>query len=801
MAPSGGRQESWKNARKGPAPLAPRTRQRRRDSSSRPCAGRFRRLPRRLLPRRDHSGRIVRHRPRARGCDPVHGPNLGSSRRRRRFGRLLGSFDMHNAAAFALFIGLSVSSPPRRLMLVREQRRLVPGASARLRAEIAQPARRGGSRRAADGLGAAAPDQLERARRRAALRGRSVDRRRRSPAQTGARLRRLARAGRRGCRRGGARPLAPARRGLQPDRAHARPHALHRRRRPHRRRAGDPAPARRHGRPGRTPARRARSSRPRAAELTLADGAARYRSRIPLWIRDGDASLVWANQAYLQAVEATTSPTPRPVRLELLDTPTREEAHRPAQDRRGLRGARHGRGGRPAPRARRGRAPDRGRQRRHRRRRLRARGRPRRPAAADGRACCARSTSCRPPSRSSTPRRGSSSTTPPTSSSVEPRPRLPRLAADGQRDSRSPARRRASCPSRPISARWKADMLSGYRAVEARETWWHLPDRRTLRVVMNPNPQGGVTYLFDDVSERFQLESQVNALTRVQSETLDTLKEGVAVFGIGRAPQARQPRLRRDVATAGRSHRRSSRISTRSSRLPRRSAPQDEPWVDIRGAVAGLPDMRMGLACRIERRDGSRARLRRPAAARRRDPAHLHRRDRERERRARPDRAQRGAANAPRACATSSSTTSPTSCARRSPTSSASRSSSATRRSGPLNPRQREYADHIMRSSAALLAILNDILDLASIDTGSLELCRRSSTSARPSRRRCAASRTAWRNPRCTVEIDAPDDIGTFVADGKRVRQILFNLLSNAVGFSSPGQTIRGRGPQDATAR
>ena len=41
---------------------------------------------------------------------------------------------------------------------------------------------------------------------------------------------------------------------------------------------------------------------------------------------------------------------------------------------------------------------------------------------------------------------------------------------------------------------------------------------------------------------------------------------------------------------------------------------------------------------------------------------------------------------------------------------------------GTLNPRQRDYADHILRSSGALLAILNDILDLASIDTRSLEL-------------------------------------------------------------------------------
>ena len=51
---------------------------------------------------------------------------------------------------------------------------------------------------------------------------------------------------------------------------------------------------------------------------------------------------------------------------------------------------------------------------------------------------------------------------------------------------------------------WKADVLcTATSSVEPQETWWHLPDRRTLRVVINPNPQGGVTYLFDDVSERF----------------------------------------------------------------------------------------------------------------------------------------------------------------------------------------------------------------------------------------------------------------------------------------------------------
>ena len=78
---------------------------------------------------------------------------------------------------------------------------------------------------------------------------------------------------------------------------------------------------------------------------------------------------------------------------------------------------------------------------------------------------------------------------------------------------------------------WKAQQLSAYQAIEPSESVWYLPDGRALRVVMSPNPKGGVTYLYDDATQSYALASQVTALTHVQGETLDALKEGVATFG------------------------------------------------------------------------------------------------------------------------------------------------------------------------------------------------------------------------------------------------------------------------------
>ncbi|GJD47638.1 Sensor protein DivL [Methylobacterium crusticola] len=336
---------------------------------------------------------------------------------------------------------------------------------------------------------------------------------------------------------------------------------------------------------------------------------------------------------------------------------------------------------------------------------------------------------------------------------------------------------------------WKTGVLAAYRAAEAQETWWHLPDGRTLRVLADPNPQGGLTYLFDDVSERVHLESRYNVLMRVQSETLDTLREPVAVFGsdgrlkfanrafaqvwrIGPEMLAAQPHIDQVIAVC------------------RTLSPTEEPWTEIRGAVTGLVDVRQGVACRLALKDGTVL----DCAA---EPL--------------PDGATllthidvTASVNVERALTEKNEALERTTRLRdefvhhvsyelRSPLTNIIGFTEllGDETVGALNPRQREYADHIMRSSAALLVIINDILDLASIDAGSMELTREvvDVQATIGAAVRGIGDRLAEAD--IGLDLDVPPDIGSFVADGKRIRQILFNLLSNAVGFSTPGQQVR----------
>jgi signal transduction histidine kinase len=59
----------------------------------------------------------------------------------------------------------------------------------------------------------------------------------------------------------------------------------------------------------------------------------------------------------------------------------------------------------------------------------------------------------------------------------------------------------------------------------------HQPDGVTCRLVIAPTPTGGLVYLYDNITDKLALERRYNTLTAVQKETIDHLYEGISVFG------------------------------------------------------------------------------------------------------------------------------------------------------------------------------------------------------------------------------------------------------------------------------
>ncbi len=93
-------------------------------------------------------------------------------------------------------------------------------------------------------------------------------------------------------------------------------------------------------------------------------------------------------------------------------------------------------------------------------------------------------------------------------------------------------RQRGQAPETQDYARFKALELARHEATEpSAEAIWHLVNGRTLRVVSQPDPNGGIILIFSDITPELRLKSQFNQLLQVQRATLDKLSVAVAVFG------------------------------------------------------------------------------------------------------------------------------------------------------------------------------------------------------------------------------------------------------------------------------
>ena len=334
---------------------------------------------------------------------------------------------------------------------------------------------------------------------------------------------------------------------------------------------------------------------------------------------------------------------------------------------------------------------------------------------------------------------------------------------------------------------WRQHLYEAYRTVEPKEHMWHLPDGRALRVVTTPNPEGGVTYLYDEVTERLDMHRRYDALIKVQSETLDHLSEAVAVFGSDGRVRLHNPAFQRMWKLshdALEQHPHAEAVTAWCQALH----DDNTVWRSLRASVTAI-DNRESLVARIERRDGAMidlATMPLPDGATlvtfqdRTDTVNVERALRER--------------NEALEAADSIKIdfVHHVSYELRSPLTNIIGFANllGDPAFGTLTHKQDEYLGYITASTNALLALINNILDLATIDAGAMTL-NLGDVDIRNSMEAAAEGvQDRLVKNRISLDIRAPANIGSFVADERRLRQILFNLLSNAVGFSPPGETV-----------
>ena len=334
---------------------------------------------------------------------------------------------------------------------------------------------------------------------------------------------------------------------------------------------------------------------------------------------------------------------------------------------------------------------------------------------------------------------------------------------------------------------WKARLLEAYRAVEPKTDEWHLPDGRTLRVVMTPNQEGGVTYIFDDTTESLDLERRYAALNRVQRETLDNLAEAVAVFGSNGCATLFNPafaRMWRLSMDALEQHPHIETVQGWCQPLFDDAA----TWSTLRAAITGI-DNRASVALKLERKDGSVLECTTTPLSNGAtlltfqditDTVNVERALRERnEALEAADQIKIDFVHH-------------VSYELRSPLTTIIGFAHflSDPSTGPLTLKQSEYLTYITTSTNALLAIINNILDLATIDAGAMTLNLGAVDVKLAIEAAAAGVQDRLINDRIALDVDVPADIGTFEADERRIVQVLYNLLANAVGFAPHDSSV-----------
>lgn len=334
------------------------------------------------------------------------------------------------------------------------------------------------------------------------------------------------------------------------------------------------------------------------------------------------------------------------------------------------------------------------------------------------------------------------------------------------------------------------DMFTGL--INPHEDMLYLPDGSALRMLVIPHSMGGLMMTFEDVTSRLELESSYNTLIAVQKETLDNLGEAVAVYGgdgrlklwnpacarlWGLNPEdlEGEPHISKLVEKVVKyfdkdewPQRREEIISNALDRQMREGRFKRIDNTQIDFSTVPLPDGGV-LVTYTDVTDTVRVEnaLREKNAAL--EAAEQLKLD--------------FLANV--------------SYQLRTPLNAIMGFNEILDQQyfGPLNDKQKEYTRDIHKASERLLELVNDILDLATLEAGYMSL-QRSDVKIYDLMGGVTDLVSDWaRKGNIEVHLHCPKNIGKITADEKRLKQAVINVIRNAITFTPAGGRI------DLTAR
>ncbi|HWK45030.1 MAG TPA: ATP-binding protein [Stellaceae bacterium] len=324
--------------------------------------------------------------------------------------------------------------------------------------------------------------------------------------------------------------------------------------------------------------------------------------------------------------------------------------------------------------------------------------------------------------------------------------------------------------------------------VDPQEELLHLPDERTLRLTINHHPFGGLTFTYEDVTDKLALERSYNTLIEVQRETLDNLFEGIAVFGSDGRLLLSNPAYGKiwNLSPGDLENRPHIALLVEKAR----SLYGDEgDWEGAKARIIARVTSHTAATGRMERGDGS---VLEAASLPLPDgnvlQSYLDVTDSFRVERALLERNDA----LETAARLKSEFIANVSYELRTPLNAIIGFAEILTNQyfGELNPRQLDYSRGILDSSQRLLSLINDILDLATIEAGYMTLEVDIVDVHTLMANVLALTRERARRLDMVLSFDCPTDLGTFPIDERRIKQAMFNLVSNAIKFTPTGGAI-----------